>query len=65
MNDETKYSYQKKIRELEIWSRDLERQLNDYRVTCLEIFDAITDNFGSNKGTSEAWILKRMRRCFK
>jgi len=63
MNHETKYQYQKRIKELEDENRKLEVKLYDYRTSVLEIFDGCLDV--KEEAISKNWVLKRLKRCFK
>lgn len=64
MNADTKYSYQKRISELERENRELASKLYDYRQTVLEIFDMIASLKNGNYFDPQAY-LKKIRRCLK
>ena len=66
MKTETKYAYQKRIKELEVQNKKLSSALYDYRSSCMEIYDGcveITSKLGNNINIS--WLLARLRRNFK
>lgn len=65
LSDETKYSYQKRIKELEEKNDELSDKLYNYRTTALEIYDAVAENAGSGDGISKKWILQKFRKCLQ
>lgn len=66
MNSETKYAFQKRIRELEIQNSKLSDNLYSYRTTLLEIYDEVAKNAHDKAALNFSYILQRIRlRCFK
>jgi len=61
VNQETRWRYQKRIKELE----EEARTLRPYKNLCIEIFDAMTENHMNNKGTNEHWLVRKFRQVFK
>lgn len=61
MNNETKYRYQKRIKELE----EENARLSDYRYICMNIFDACQEAGDSANGISKKWLLSQFRKLFK
>jgi len=61
MDQETRYQYQKRIRELE---RENAR-LRDYRDLAMSIYDSILEVMGEGKTLNQVWILKQYRRVMK
>lgn len=65
MNNETKYQFQKRIKELEQDASKLRHELYIYRTCVIEIYDGVCDVMRKNQSISMAWILERAKRCFK
>lgn len=61
MTQGTKYSYQKKIKELE---REISR-LVPYERLCKDIFVWVSDKVHEERCISQGWILKQFNRVFK
>ena len=62
MNQETRYSYEKKIKELQ----EEIRRLSPYRETCLSIFDGCKDVVdGKGSALNVVWVMERLRWLFK
>lgn len=65
MENETRYSYQKKIKELEELNDRLSNQKYEFKQACSEIYEAIADLASKNSTAIDTgWILKRLRRCW-
>ena len=65
MTTETKYSYQKKIKELE---DELRKTTNDryaYQLSVMEIFDGIVDVVSKGQSINTGWVLAKLKRCLK
>ncbi len=66
MKTETKYNFQKRIKQLEIENLRLENDLYEYRQSVSSVFDGLVEVLG--KGSTVAginWILQRMKRLLK
>lgn len=61
MNQETRYQYEKRIKELQTECDDLRR----YRTLALDIFNAVTDQIIKNEGIHTGWIVKQYKIVFK
>jgi hypothetical protein len=61
MTQETRYSYQKKIKELE---REISR-LVPYEILCKDIFVWVSDQVHQKEFISQGWLLKQFNRVFK
>lgn len=61
MNQETRWRYQKRIKDLEAEVATL----RPYRNLCVELFDAMTENHMKNQGTNEHWLIRKFRQVFK
>lgn len=61
MKKETRYGYEKRIREL---SSEI-NILREYRLMANNIFVACTDNLMEGKGISAAWIVRQYKAVFK
>lgn len=61
MSNETRYKYQKKIRELEreAWA------LREYKTMSIEIFRACCDHASSGKNIDPGWIARQFTRVMK
>jgi len=65
MKPETKYSYQKRIKELEDRIRILENRNYLYHATAMEIFDGVLEVMKSGSSLSNSWVLGRFKKCFR
>lgn len=66
MKTQSKYSYQKRIKDLEEESLRLRSNLEDYRSTVLFIYDGLVDVVnGNNTSIKVSWLMQRIRRCLK
>lgn len=61
MNKETRYSYQKRIKELEAEVR----RLRLYRDLAIEVYDGVLEVWGDGKQISMGWILKKFKWLLK
>lgn len=61
MDSETKYAYQKRIKELE---REI-NALNEYRYVCRDIHAALIENLVNGNQTNSAWIIGQFKRVWK
>lgn len=61
MKPESRYRYEKRIRELESQVNALEI----FRYIAGDIHDAIADNLSKGSSTSDAWIIRQYRRAWK
>ena len=61
MKQETRYRYERRIKELE--ARNTE--LRSYEMVCLNIFNTVTDQISENKQINMGWIMKQFRTVFK
>lgn len=61
MKQETRWWYQKRIRDLEHENSIL----RPYRNLCFEIFEALTNNHMRGSRTNEHWIIRNFRQVFK
>jgi hypothetical protein len=65
MNKETRYSYEKKIRQIKDENNDLTFKLNLYKNVCADICSACEDLIGENKPINMGWIINQFRRLWK
>lgn len=66
MKKETKYRYEKRIKELESENLRLLDHLYDYRTACSEIYDGIVQALTKgHTSTSIPWILLRLKRIWR
>lgn len=63
MKTETKYHYEKRIKELKTELAEANDKIYSYRTSAMEIFDGLAEVSGDS--VSKNWLLKRLRRCFK
>lgn len=61
MGNETKYKYQKRIKELE----ERVSNLLVYRAICEDVHNAIMGLWQENKTVSIAWITRQFKRAWK
>ena len=66
MNGETRYRYEKRIRELEAKKAELEDKLYLYRTTVLDIYEGCVELVQKGSTSlSVGWVLGRIRRCLR
>lgn len=62
---ETRFSYEKSIRELTAERNKLREDLFCYRTAAMAIFDGLTGLKEPISGVSVVWVLSKLRGCFK
>lgn len=65
MKAETKYAYEKRIKELESQLRIANSKLFNYRSSAMEIFDGVCEVISKKENISMPWVLQRLKRCFE
>lgn len=66
MNSETRYRYEKRIRELESKVNRLESDVHQFRSACSEIYDGMVEVLGKDgKSLNPAWILQILKRAWR
>lgn len=61
MNEQTRYRYEKRIKELEKENWNLKL----YKIICSEIYGGILEVWNDNKSISHSWIIKKFERVWK
>lgn len=65
MISQTKYSYQKRIKDLESQLASAKNDLYQFRTACLEIYDGLILVLKDNKNISIPWILEKFKRAWR
>jgi hypothetical protein len=65
MKAETKYAYQKRIKELELENCELQFCLTLYKDICSQIHTVTLDCIRDGKSISMAWMLRQFRQIWR
>lgn len=65
MKRETKYQYEKRIKELQSKVDELNEKIYCYKTSALEIYDGVINAVSKNETINRSYILERLKRCFK
>lgn len=65
MTLETKYSYEKKIKQLNDDLYVANEKLTSYRLAILNIYDGIVDVVSNGKQINTGWVLAKIKGCLK
>lgn len=66
MKTETKYAYQKRIKELETENSRLRDALYEYKTACSDIYNGCVESLGNKSFTINiSWVMERMKRVWR
>lgn len=65
MNAKTRYSYEKRIKELEQRNVKLSNDLHLYRSLAMEIFSTISQLASEGKTISQGWLIGKFKSCLR
>lgn len=64
MKSNTKYRYEKRIKELELELQETDNKLFEYKAVAREIFDTTVQLITSGEAINKGWIISKYKRLF-